>query len=200
VEVFDGITPPSEIDFDKVAFWVRIYDLPLACMGKEIGRQLGTAIGEVLLVETDEKGAAWGEFLRVRVMVDLTKPLLRGRRLKIQGKSFWVRFQYEQLPRICFECGVIKHRKGGCPKRSMSRVKKEEPEYGPWLRAPSPSRRFKNDFNLWSSRSSPNQKEVNVALGAESGRGMVRAMQRAQCHEENSHKRGKNMVSGQKPR
>jgi hypothetical protein len=116
VEVFDGITPPFEIDFDKVAFWVRIYDLPLAYMGQEIGRQIGALIGEVLFVETDEEGAAWGEFFRVQVMVDLTKPLLRGRRLKSLGKSVWVRFQYEQLPRICFDCGVIKHGKGGCPK------------------------------------------------------------------------------------
>jgi hypothetical protein len=64
--LFDGITPPSEIAFDKVAFWVRMYNLPLACMGQDIGRQIGASIGEVELVETDEDGAAWGEFLRAQ--------------------------------------------------------------------------------------------------------------------------------------
>jgi hypothetical protein len=47
VEEFDGLSAPSEINFDKVAFWVRIYDLPLICMGLEVGKQIGASIGEV---------------------------------------------------------------------------------------------------------------------------------------------------------
>jgi hypothetical protein len=34
---FDGFTPPSQMDFEKVAFWVRMYNLPLVCMGSAIG-------------------------------------------------------------------------------------------------------------------------------------------------------------------
>jgi hypothetical protein len=34
---FDGITPPSQLNFEKAAFWIRMYELPLACMGLEIG-------------------------------------------------------------------------------------------------------------------------------------------------------------------
>lgn len=30
---FDGFTPPSQLEFDKAAFWVRMYNLPLACIG-----------------------------------------------------------------------------------------------------------------------------------------------------------------------
>jgi hypothetical protein len=164
VENFDGTTPPSEMVFDRVAFWVRIYGLPLACMGQEIGRQIGAAIGEVEMVDTDEEGAAWGEFLRARIKVDLTKPLLRGRRLKVQGKSIWARFQYEQLPRFCFVCGVIKHGKGGCLKRMTSKMKIGEPEYGPWLRAPSPTRRFRNIFSSGSGRSSPYQQDQRYSM------------------------------------
>jgi hypothetical protein len=99
------------------------------------------------MVDTDEEGVGWGECLRARIKIDLTKPLLRGRRLKIQGNSIWVHFQYEQLPRFCFECGVIKHGKGGCLKRTMARVKKGEQEYGLWLRVPSPTRRFNAGLN-----------------------------------------------------
>jgi hypothetical protein len=133
-------------------------------MGQEIGRQIGAAIGEVEMVDTDEEGAAWGEFLRARIKVDLTKPLLRGRRLKVQGKSIWARFQYEQLPRFCFTCGVIKHGKGGCLKRMSSKMKIGEPEYGPWLRAPSPTRRFRNIFNSGSGCRSPHQQEQRWSM------------------------------------
>jgi hypothetical protein len=54
VEEFDGLSPPSDIDFDKVVFWVRIYNLPLVCMGLEVGKQIGASIGEVEMVDTDE--------------------------------------------------------------------------------------------------------------------------------------------------
>ena len=151
--------------FEKGAFWVRIYNLPLACMGQEVGRQIGASIGKVEMVDTDEEGAVWGEFLRARIKLDLTKPLLQGMRLKIQGKSIWVRFQYEQLPRFCFECGVIKHGKRGCLKRTTSRVKKRKPEYGPWLRVPTPTCRFKTDYNSWNGRSSPHHQDSRYVSG-----------------------------------
>jgi hypothetical protein len=33
---YDRLTPPSQMEFDKASFWMRMYILPLACMGKEI--------------------------------------------------------------------------------------------------------------------------------------------------------------------
>lgn len=44
---FDGMTPIEELEFAKAAFWVRMYKLPLACMGKEVGYQVGATVGEV---------------------------------------------------------------------------------------------------------------------------------------------------------
>ena len=36
VEDFDGLTAPSKYLFDKAAFWVKMYNLPLACMSLAI--------------------------------------------------------------------------------------------------------------------------------------------------------------------
>jgi hypothetical protein len=36
-------------------------------------------MGTVEEVDTDEEGVGWGEFLHVRIIIDLTKPLARGR-------------------------------------------------------------------------------------------------------------------------
>jgi hypothetical protein len=44
VEEFDGLSPPSNISFDKVAFWVRISNLPLLCMNLEVGNQIGASM------------------------------------------------------------------------------------------------------------------------------------------------------------
>lgn len=44
---FDGFTPPTHIVFEKAAFWVRMYNLPLACMGLTIRHQIGATVGTV---------------------------------------------------------------------------------------------------------------------------------------------------------
>jgi hypothetical protein len=53
-------------------------NLPLGCMGRDIGRKIGETVGEVELVDADDEGIAWGEFLRVKIVLNLTKPLQRG--------------------------------------------------------------------------------------------------------------------------
>jgi hypothetical protein len=75
VEDFDGIKSPSLFTFDKAAFWVRMINLPLACMGREIDRKIGACVGVVEVVDTDARGMGWGEFLRVKILIDLAKPL-----------------------------------------------------------------------------------------------------------------------------
>jgi hypothetical protein len=37
MEDFNGLTSPTEIEFEKVAFWIWMFNLPLACMGREVG-------------------------------------------------------------------------------------------------------------------------------------------------------------------
>lgn len=63
MEDFEGITPPAEIDFNSVALWVRMINLPLACMCKEVGYQIGSLMGIVEEVDTNEEGIGWGEYL-----------------------------------------------------------------------------------------------------------------------------------------
>jgi hypothetical protein len=79
-------------------------------------------MGSVEEVDTNFDVVGWGEFLRVRVSLDFTKPLSRGRFLKLQGKFVWVDFQYERLPRYYFNCGIISHGKEGCLKKGVPRI------------------------------------------------------------------------------
>lgn len=60
VKDFNGVTPPAQMDFDKTTFWVRMFNLPLACMGEDIGFRLGSSAGEVEAMEIDEDGVSWG--------------------------------------------------------------------------------------------------------------------------------------------
>jgi hypothetical protein len=118
IEDYDGLTPPAKYLFDKAAFWVRMINLPLACMSLTVGNQIGSSMGQVEEVDVDEGGIGWGESLRVKITLDLHKPLIRGRVIKINGVAMLISFKYERLPKFCFRCGVIKHGVIGCSARN----------------------------------------------------------------------------------
>ncbi|KAK7841459.1 hypothetical protein CFP56_015429 [Quercus suber] len=62
-------------------------------MTEETAKEIGDTIGTVL---KQSDGSEWkgGTFLRVRVRVDITRPLCRGRRVTFEeGLERWVSFQ-----------------------------------------------------------------------------------------------------------
>ena len=75
-------------------------------------------MGVVEAVDMDAQGVRWGEYLWVKISLDLAKPLARERKLNLEGTLRWIPFQYEKLPKFCFQCGVICHGIGGCLKRN----------------------------------------------------------------------------------
>jgi hypothetical protein len=81
-------------------------------------------------------GAGWGRCLHLRVHIDLTKPLERGRALHLGGQSYWVMFKYEKLPMFCFSCGRVVHGRLGCLARREATLHAaaEKKEWGTWLR------------------------------------------------------------------
>jgi hypothetical protein len=66
-------------------------------------------------VDNDDK--AWGSFLRVRVTVDITKPLLRVITTYSRNHKKFEEFEvrYEKLPHYCFSCGLLGHSSMECP-------------------------------------------------------------------------------------
>jgi len=120
-----------------------MYNLPLACMGKVTGEKIGSYVGLVEELDVYDGDTGWGEYLRAKIVIDMTKPLVRGRMLHIQGQSTWVAFRYEKLSKFCFDCGIIKHDHQGCHK-SGNKLKAradEAQQYGPWLRFQYPTTR-----------------------------------------------------------
>jgi hypothetical protein len=84
----------------------------------------------------EEVDVSWGRCLRVRIHLDVTRPLERERALVLSSKSIWVPFQYEKLPQFCHGCGRIYHGSIACLALggSPSEIMANKP-WGVWLRA-----------------------------------------------------------------
>lgn len=104
---FDGFTLLQEFHFDNESFWIQLHTLPLGGMNQRVGKKVGSVMGKRRWMY-DNSGSAWGKFLRIQVLLDLTKPLIRGLNVRIGSKQLiWVSCKHERLPRFCFNCGVI---------------------------------------------------------------------------------------------
>lgn len=56
-----------------------------------------------------------GNFMRVQVVVDVMKPLCKGRMITWdQGREGWVSLMYECLPNMCYWCGHLSHNDKEC--------------------------------------------------------------------------------------
>jgi len=134
---FNGRLAPSQIEFLCSPIWVQIHNMPLGCMNRAVGTQIGRTMGEVEDVVVAEDDVGWGRYLRVRVVINLFQPFERGRMLYISRSSCWVTFKYEKLPIFCFRCGCIIHGPKGCLEASVRKPNHGEGSegWGQWLRA-----------------------------------------------------------------
>ncbi|KAL4319555.1 hypothetical protein GQ457_18G009430 [Hibiscus cannabinus] len=79
-------------------------------MTKALARTLCACIGKVVMMDTRLEDGNMGEFLRVRVSLDTTKPLRRCVTLsRPTTKAIFCPLQYERVPIFCHGCGLIGH-------------------------------------------------------------------------------------------
>uniref|UniRef100_A0A7N2MCS5 DUF4283 domain-containing protein n=1 Tax=Quercus lobata TaxID=97700 RepID=A0A7N2MCS5_QUELO len=93
----------STLTLEQASIRVQIHGLPMRKQTRDKGERIGGTMGEVEKVDRVERGFSMGKCLRVRVRIDISEPICRGRMVLIGNtSSTWVDLQYEQLPIFCY--------------------------------------------------------------------------------------------------
>lgn len=83
-------------------FWVQMHGLPVSMFTLETAIELGEKIGAVLSTNHSNEMIK-GDFIRVHVEINVSKPLCSGRRVALNDKDkVWVSLKYEKLPNFCY--------------------------------------------------------------------------------------------------
>ncbi|KAF5958422.1 hypothetical protein HYC85_005647 [Camellia sinensis] len=130
----------SELEFRWCPFWVQVHGLPIAKLTRGHGETIGRRLGRLVRVEAHSEGLLLQRnFLRIRVEIDITKPLLQGFILHCRekgeapgGAGLTVLYKYEKLSEFCYDCGRIGHDRNAC--KFVSLDEGINSGYGPHIR------------------------------------------------------------------
>lgn len=127
---------PSAVDLHYADFWVQVYDIPCGFMSELVGKEIGKFLGTFIAADSNNFSGLWRSYMRIRVRIDVSKPLKRRMRMKKPGGDWvWVNFKYERLPTFCFYCGLIGHSDQFCSALFKSGKTNVEKPYGLFMKA-----------------------------------------------------------------
>ncbi|XP_024033517.1 uncharacterized protein LOC112095650 [Citrus clementina] len=191
---------PQNVPLFHTNFWIQVYNLPLGFQSERILQSLGNYIGSFLESDENNLKGVWRNYMRLRVTLDVRKPLKRRMRLKrTGGEWFWVDFKYERLNVFCFICGLLGRTERNCPSLYDGVDVNAPRPYGMWLKAAS-RRGVLNSGDRWLRTAPPEKEEGNLDSYSNSGCEKVVGEIRATISAKTGNKsRGKEQVGGNVP-
>ena len=121
-------------------------------------------------VDVPENGVQWGQCLRVRIKINVTKKLVKGKKIKFGDNDHrWVFFKYERLPNFCYICGKLGHGEKECKEGVSPKGSGSEGvyQYGAWLRGEPGKRVFNNLEHHHSNASDHSSSDLRHTHGSQ---------------------------------
>lgn len=117
--------------------WVQAWNIPVQWLTSETVWKIGKIFNKFLNVVIHENGSKKGRYVKILVEVDLSKPQIRGTKVRFEGETCWVNFKYELLPFFCCHCGRIGHGKKVCEMKMLDVGQNvlKEGQFREWLKA-----------------------------------------------------------------
>jgi hypothetical protein len=138
---WDRQMDPKCIDFNHAPVWVQMLGLPAHCKTKEMGESLGSMMGTV---ETAELYEYPGKkmIVKVKVAINVYQPIQTGILIgNHRDGTHWIDYRYENLPQVCFNCGILGHEEKMCSNEALSM--EGHARLGPWIRSNQYGRRMR---------------------------------------------------------
>ncbi|KAK1666317.1 hypothetical protein QYE76_054476 [Lolium multiflorum] len=115
IEDYDGKEDPAQFEFGGLYVWAQIHGIPELYRKPWIVDDLARRVGKTREVQMSPKLFYEGNYVRIRVFLELNSPLKRVVSLNIDGegkKRLYVK--YEKVPFFCKHCGIIGHNHEEC--------------------------------------------------------------------------------------
>lgn len=130
---YDGFANPEKVRLDKLETWCQIHKLPDGVLKSQSAlKNLASRIGEVQEVQVTLPNGFIGEFIRVRVKLDVNKKLTRAVGITRAGQTEKYLVKFEKLPTFCHACGFMGHWYEECGTGEHDKTKFE---WGPFILA-----------------------------------------------------------------
>ncbi|RYR47522.1 hypothetical protein Ahy_A07g033454 [Arachis hypogaea] len=134
LQIWNGRESVYEVDHKYMELWVQIHGFSLSYIIRKTAEIIGKKIGTVMETENSRLNDTLQRmFLRVRVTMNITKPLPTGFWLATQNhQTLWVDFKYERIQdSYCLNCGILGHTKKECRSpMAMASWDHMQPRYG----------------------------------------------------------------------
>lgn len=133
MEEYDGFTNVHEYKLDRIPVWARIQGIPEGLMKKkELTEKAARKVGEPpITVIVNEGRINPTTYLRARVFLNLSKPLIRVVLITLKEQKKYP-VQYGKLPNFCNFCGLMGHEVMECGDGVHTRKKIVDGVTGSW--------------------------------------------------------------------
>lgn len=165
----EGSEQPSEVKFNHSPFWMKVHDKTFDKRNLKIATAIGNHV-EKFLEYDDWDVLGLDKTMKIKVLVDVTKPLIRGMKLAVGRIWKWSTIKYVRLPIFCYTCGIIGHVERECPLLEDDTVESTANQFRAWLRV-SPfrpgGRRNQKEAELeksWLDRMRARQKQKYLSV------------------------------------
>lgn len=135
----------SEASFSSVAVWVRFPELPIEFYDSSVLREIRSAIGPVLRIDSYTASGSKGSYVRMCIQIDLSKPLINTVRMgRLHQKMM-----YEGISSLCFCCERLGHKQERCNYQVKPPEKASKDDQSTQTLGTSESQQKDNKFGEW---------------------------------------------------
>ncbi|KAM0844544.1 hypothetical protein ACQ4PT_056993 [Festuca glaucescens] len=112
--------------------WKKIHGIPELYRKQEVADDLARRVGKVKEVQMSPKLFYEGNYVRIRVKLDITRPLMRFVSLTLPEGRRRLAVKYEKIPFFCKRCGLLGHDHEECGDGVWTEA---QLQYGTWMLA-----------------------------------------------------------------